>query len=40
MARLDNVVLVCGSGAEALDALFGDASVAAVHCMLPVCSWN
>ena len=36
MARLDNVVLVCGSGAEAFDALFGDAAVAAVHCTLSV----
>jgi len=33
MARLDNVVLVCGGGAEALDVLVGDGAAAAVHCM-------
>jgi hypothetical protein len=33
MARLDNVVLVCGGGAEALDVLVGDGEAAAVHCM-------
>ena len=32
MARLDNVVLVCGGGAEALDVLVADGAVAAVHC--------
>ncbi len=38
MARLDNVVLVCGGGAEALDVLVGDGAAAAVHCTLFACS--
>ena len=35
LARLDNVVLVCGSGADALQQLVDDGSAAAVHCNYP-----
>lgn len=34
MARLNNVVLVCGGGAEALEALVEDGAAAAVHCKI------
>lgn len=39
MARLDNVVLVCGSGADVLQLLVGDGAAAAVHCAFPPCQW-
>ena len=40
MARLDNVVLVCGGGAEALDVLVADGAVAAVHCTFARAVWR
>ena len=35
LARLDNVVVVCGSGEQALQLLVEDGSVAEVHCNYP-----